>query len=46
LNSLFQTLYLTPQFREAIYTLPLCDGNIANRTEFVKGKKATMLFEI
>jgi hypothetical protein len=41
---LFQTLYLTPQFREAIYNLPLCGGNIENKAGFVKGKKGEMLF--
>jgi ubiquitin carboxyl-terminal hydrolase 40 len=43
---LFQTLHLTPQFREAVYNLPLCEGTIDKRSDFVKGKKGAMLFEI
>jgi ubiquitin carboxyl-terminal hydrolase 40 len=39
-------LYFTPQFREAIYSLPLCEGHIEHKTKFVKGKKGEMLFQI
>ena len=46
LNSLFQALFMNPQFREAIYALPLCDGSLDQPTNFVKGGKRKMLLEI
>mmetsp|Transcript_18090 Transcript_18090/g.13040 ORF Transcript_18090/g.13040 Transcript_18090/m.13040 type:complete len:107 (+) Transcript_18090:21-341(+) len=44
LNSLFQSLFMTPQFRQAIFELPLCEGSIDKMADFVKGKKGAMLF--
>ena len=46
LNSLLQALFMNPQFREAIYSLPLCDGALDQPTNFVKGGKRKMLLEI
>ena len=46
MNSLFQALFMNPQFREAIYALPLCDGSLDQPTNFVKGGKRKMLLEI
>ena len=37
---------MNPQFREAIYSLPLCDGSLDQPTNFVKGGKRKMLLEI
>jgi len=55
LNSLFQTLFMTPQLREAIHELPLCvtlfltfhqEGDINTPTEFTFGDKRKVLFAI
>ena len=46
LNSLFQALFMNPAFRSAMYDLPLCDGTLENKTNFVKGGKRKMLLEI
>ena len=37
---------MNPAFRSAVFGLPLCDGSLNKPTEFVKGGKRKMLFEI
>ena len=35
LNSLLQCLYMSPGFRKAIFSLPLCKETVENPTEFI-----------
>lgn len=47
LNALFQSHFMVPQFRSAIFALPLCDGTIDKPSEFVtKPKARQLLFEM
>ena len=46
MNSLFQTMFMNPPFRQAIFDLPLCDGDINTASDFLRGGKRRMLLEI
>ncbi|EAR90666.1 ubiquitin carboxy-terminal hydrolase (macronuclear) [Tetrahymena thermophila SB210] len=43
LNSLIQSLFMSPEFRNAIYQLPLCDEDISKKSGFVDSQSKQKL---
>lgn len=46
MNSLIQSLYMNPLFRNTIYSIPLCGEDISETLNQIKGQKFDMLIAL
>ena len=46
MNSLIQSLFMNPLFRNAIYSIPLCENDLSNPNGNIKGQKFDVLLAL